>query len=206
VRIGLDFDNTIAGYDHVFPAAAEREGLIAKGAADSKAAVKSHMHGLPGGHEAWMRLQGRVYGAFMHQAKLIEGVEAFLIRCRDAGADVFIVSHKTEFGHFDPDKINLRGAALEWMRNQGFFAPDKFGLSESAVFFEPTRAQKVAKIAALDCAHFIDDLEEVFREPSFPTSTRRHLFATVLKDSPDKSIQTHADWISISNAVFEPHD
>ena len=206
MRIGIDFDNTIAGYDHVFPAAAEREGLIAKGVADSKAAVKSHLHGQPGGREAWMRLQGRVYGAFMHRAVLIEGVEEFLIRCRNAGADVFIVSHKTEFGHFDPDKINLRDAALEWIRDQGFFASEKFGLSESAVFFEPTRAEKVGKIASLDCAHFVDDLEDVFHEPGFPTSTRRHLFSSGLTNSPDTSFQVHTDWASISDAVFGCHD
>ena len=206
MRIGIDFDNTIAGYDHVFPAAAEREGLIAKGVANSKAAVKSHLHGQPGGREAWMHLQGRVYGAFMHQADLIEGVEEFLIRCRNVGVDVFIVSHKTEFGHFDPDKVNLRDAALEWMRDQGFFAADKFRLSESAVFFEPTRAQKVAKIAALNCAHFIDDLEDVFHEPGFPASTRRHLFSSGLKNNLDKSLHVHTDWTSISDAVLRCHD
>ena len=46
-------------------------------------------------------------------ATLIPGVDAFLRRCRTEGCAVSIVSHKTEYGHYDPDRVNLRDAARE---------------------------------------------------------------------------------------------
>ena len=43
------------------------------------------------------------------------------------------------------------------------------GLSgKNQVYFSGTRAEKVVKIADLNCDAFIDDLEEVFAEKHFP--------------------------------------
>jgi hypothetical protein len=44
------------------------------------------------------------------------------------------------------------------------------------VFLELTRREKVARIAAVGCSHFIDDLPELFAEEDFPEATRRILF------------------------------
>ena len=139
--------------------------------------VREALRVRPGGEQDWMRLQGRVYGAHMKDAELIDGVDAFLRRCRSQSIRVCIVSHKTEFGHFDPDHVNLRDVARDWMRSKGFFDPNGFGLSPNDVSFEATREEKVAQIGALGCTHFIDDLEEVFREPGFPVQTKQYLFA-----------------------------
>ena len=184
--IGIDFDNTIAGYDGVFVKAAEAEGLLSGSTATSKAEVREALRMRPGGEQDWMRLQGRVYGAHMKDAELIGGVEGFLMRCRSKGIPVRIVSHKTEFGHFDPDHMNLREVARDWMGRKGFFDPNGFGLSPGDVFFEATREEKVARIGALGCTHFIDDLEEVFREPGFPAQTKQYLFAPGAGNSWDE--------------------
>ena len=91
------------------------------------------------------------------------------------GETVFIVSHKTEFGHFDTSGVNLRQAAREWMKTQGFFHHDEYGLSLENVYFEGTRAAKLDRIGALECTHFIDDLEEVLGDPAFPPQVKAYL-------------------------------
>jgi hypothetical protein len=90
---------------------------------------------------------------------------------------VLVVSHKTEFGHHDPDRVNLRQAALDWMKSQGFFDEARYGILMQNVFFEGTRAEKLARIRALGCTHFIDDLEEVLSDPEFPEGVERILFS-----------------------------
>jgi hypothetical protein len=36
------------------------------------------------------------------------------------------------------------------------------------VFLEPTKADKLTRIATLGCTHFIDDLPEFLSDPGFP--------------------------------------
>ena len=177
MRIGIDFDNTIAGYDGVFAPVARKLGLLHGHINGTKSDVRAALRDRgEEGEVDWQRLQGQVYGKYMSQAEMIGGVDEFLTLCRDKGETVFIVSHKTEFGHHDPDRVNLRDAATDWMASHGFFDDDGFGLSKESVFFEPTRKEKVARIKALGCTHFIDDLPEVFLEGGFPDNVECCLF------------------------------
>jgi len=171
-RIGIDFDNTIVGYDQVFLETAVREGLLGREFVGNKQAIRDAIRLLPDGELAWQRLQGVVYGRGMARAVIFEGVDTFLRRCRDEGHQVFVVSHKTEFGHFDPARVNLRAAALDWMTRHGFFEAHGYALSPDNVFFESSRADKLRRIASIGCTHFIDDLEEVLSDPSFPPINR----------------------------------
>src|SRR4051812_476619 len=177
MRIGIDFDNTIITYDEVFRAAARAQGLIGPGFDGSKQAVRDAIRLLPDGELTWQKLQGQVYGKGIVDAGLCAGVDSFLRRCRAEGAVVFFVSHKTEFGHYDPARVNLRTAALDWMTAHGFFRPDGYGLAPENVFFEGTRVEKLARIGRLDCSYFIDDLEEVLDDPGFPAGVQRILFS-----------------------------
>ena len=138
-------------------------------------AVRKIVRALPGGEEKWMRLQGKVYGALMRQARLVEGFACFLEAGRRAGVPIYIVSHKTERGHFDEEQIDLREAARRWLRDNGIAGPN--GVPDPHVFFETTRSEKIERIRELGCSHFIDDLEEVFREPTFPDKVRRYLLS-----------------------------
>jgi hypothetical protein len=205
MRLGLDFDNTIACFDEVFCAAARAEGLLPPSFQGGKAAVKAWVQGLHDGERQWQRLQGRVYGAYMGQASLTAGVDGFLRRARDEGAELFVVSHKTVHGHFDPDRINLHDAARAWMTAHGFFAADVYGIPASHVYFEADRAAKVARIADLVLDVFIDDLPEVFAEPGFPASTRGILLtnATEVDAGPYRACK---DWQEIGNAVLGRQD
>lgn len=206
--IGIDFDNTIARYDHIFAPAAREMGLVPVDFAGSKAATRAAIRASGAGEAGWMRLQGQVYGRLMPQARLFDGVLAFLHGCRARGLPVLIVSHKTEHGHFDEHRVNLRTAALAWMEAVRLFDWAATGLSADRVFFEGTRADKLARIADCGCTDFIDDLEEVLTDPAFPPTVASYLLR------PDPAMgknSTHADapyrccgsWSEIGDAVFQ---
>lgn len=204
LRIGIDFDNTLITYDEVFRARALERGLIATGFRGSKQAIRDAIRLLPDGEYAWQRLQGHVYGSGITDALMFDGVQDFLIRCRNEGAVVFIISHKTEFGHHDSAHVNLRRAALEWMTARAFFKADGHGLPVENVFFESTRDEKIARIKDLRCTHFIDDLEEVLDDPTFPSDVSRILFSQsgTTADSPYRVCPT---WRCIQESVFDEH-
>lgn len=199
MRIGIDFDNTIAGYDRVFREVAAEWGLLPAGFVGGKQAVREALRARPGGEREWMRLQGRVYGKYMARAEPVAGVEAVLRRWRRCGAALFVVSHKSRYGHFDPERIDLREAALGWLTERGLFGPG--GLDPARVFFEETREAKVARIAALALDHFIDDLPEVFAEPAFPAGVRRHLLATAGAAEVPAGVAVYRGWEELGDAL-----
>jgi len=200
MRIGIDFDNTIVTYDGVFLAAARQRGLVDQSFPANKREIRNHIRSLPEGESSWQELQGYVYGSGIAAATMFDGVAGFLQRCRCQGVPVSIVSHKTEYGHFDPFRVNLRNAALEWMRVQGFFDDDGYGIGIDDVFFESTRCEKLARIGHLRCTHFIDDLEEVLGDPQFPPGVAGILFS----QSGRGPYAVCSSWSAIENRVF--HD
>ena len=204
-RIGIDFDNTIVGYDNAFLAAAKTLKLLAPDFSGDKRAVRDAIRLLPEGELAWQRLQGVVYGQALEQAVLFEGVDAFLGRCRDEGHRVFIVSHKTEHGHFDPKRVPLRKAALSWMERRGFFGANGYAIPLGNVFFEDSRADKLRRIGSLECSHFIDDLEEVLSDPDFPP-IRRILFARHRPASQPLPYPICPTWQRIEAEIFSERE
>lgn len=201
MRIGIDFDNTIIGYDNVFLEAARERGLISGDFHATKQGVRDSIRRLPDGELAWQRLQGHVYGKGILEARMFDGVVGFLRRCRAAGNMVAIISHKTEFGHYDPDLVNLRTAALDWMTTQGLI-DDIFAVPRKSIYFESTRAAKLDRIASLSLTHFIDDLEEVLTDPGFPPHIERILFAACERPRPGPYIVC-STWREIERRLFE---
>lgn len=191
MRIGIDFDNTIICYDDVFCHLAKALGFIETGWQGTKQQVRDTLRALPDGDTLWQRLQGKAYGEFIGRAQLFEGFKEFIATCNaKAGIELFIVSHKTEFGHFDEKRISLRHASREWLREQGFFNQHSPRIPECNVFFETTREEKIERIKALQCTHFIDDLPEVLDSPLFPNNVKRFLFSETL------------NWTDIKHAIF----
>ena len=198
MRIGIDFDNTLAGYDGVFSRLACEWGLSAPGSTLTKLQVRELARQQD--ELLWQRIQGEVYGPRMQQAEQFEGVDSFLTRCAAAGGiEVCIVSHKTQFGHFDETNTDLRIAARSWMKSHGFF--DRYGIVDQNLYFESTQTEKVQRIAQLRCDLFIDDLPELFEHPDFPAATRKILFSPGNAGAND-AVTRCASWHQIEVEVF----
>ncbi|MBF0623384.1 MAG: hypothetical protein HQL82_01110 [Magnetococcales bacterium] len=177
MRIGIDFDNTIASYERVFTTAAWERGWVPVGDVPiAKETLRDTIRALPDGEIKWQELQAEVYGHRMEQAKLFPGVAAFLKTCQKQFVQVFIVSHKTLYAPRDPQRVNLRQAAKWWLQAQGSFGFGGPELPADHVYFESTREEKLARIQTLECTHFIDDLEELLLDPAFPRGVDRLLF------------------------------
>lgn len=202
MRIGLDFDNTIIRYDEVFRQTALQRGLLAPGFPGSKQQVRDAIRCQLDGELKWQALQGYVYGKGIEGATLFPGVSDFLRRARTLGDTVLIVSHKTEHGHFDPDKTNLRAAAMRWMEEQGFFTERGFSMTPGHVHFASSRSEKLSRIAELECDIFVDDLEEVLTDEAFPGCVRRILFSDHAEMKDDVPYHVCRDWRSIEEVVF----
>ncbi len=203
LRIGLDFDNTLAGYDELIHRIALEQNLIDTRVPPNKRAVRDHIRTRQNGELEWQVLQGVVYGPRMGEALLFDGVRDFLHQCQQRGASTFIVSHKTEFANFDPTQTPLREAALSWLDAQGLFSGDAPGLGRADVVFEATRQEKLARIEQLGCTHFVDDLEEVFREDGFPETTMKVLFAPQAPPSPLAGLTFASTWDEVTRLVFD---
>jgi hypothetical protein len=197
LTIGLDFDNTIVSYDQLMYRAAVDRGLIRNGIERTKRAVRDQVRERPDGEVQWQKLQALAYGPLMSAARPTEGAEDFIRWCRDVGMTVVIVSHKTEYANYDETETNLRVAALDWMGAHRFFEHDGLGLRRDAVFFESTRADKIARIKTIGCSYFIDDLEEVFLEPSFPSEVGRILYAPDAAEASTTAATVMRDWQAI---------
>jgi hypothetical protein len=188
VIIGIDFDNTIASYDEVMYRLAVEWGWIDARLPRNKRLVRNALRALPEGELKWRRLQTHCYGPGMREATPMEGVGTFFAKCRERGVPVRIVSHKTEYANFGDPSVNLRAAALDWMKQQDFF-----GVPRDQVFFEDTRAQKIERIRVLGITHFVDDLEETFLEESFPPQVAKILYA------PQPVHKSNGEWRSFGS-------
>ena len=203
MKIGLDFDNTVANYDVAFQGAAKESRLVDENWSGDKRELRAYIHDLPNGEKRWQRLQGQVYSRWMHQAVMMDGAAWFLHRCRVQGIQIVIVSHKTEFGHYDLKKLPLREIAKGWMKNQGFFDADGFGINESSIYFENTRAEKIQRIVSLQVSHFVDDLPEVFQEPGFPATTDKILFFPEIETKPKEfPFTVCTSWSAVSGIIL----
>ncbi|MDP6564720.1 MAG: hypothetical protein QF578_07845 [Alphaproteobacteria bacterium] len=201
MRIGIDFDNTIAGYDALFVSLAEEQGLFARAPA-GKTELRDALRRRPDGEMAWRRLQAMAYGPRMAAAALLDGADDFIRACHADGHRVRIVSHKTRFANYASDGTDLRQAATAWLDEQGFFDAGDLGLRPDDVFFEDTRAAKVDRIHDLGCDWFIDDLPEVFAEPGYPAATRAVLYDPHATAAADAAILHCRHWHEIGEHLL----
>jgi hypothetical protein len=195
--LGVDFDNTLVSYDDMMHARAISLGLIKPDVAKNKKAIRDTIRQLPDGENEWQRLQAFAYGKGMDGAVMFEGVKEFFHACKTAGITVYIISHKTEYARLDAEKTNLREAALDWMRRHRLFENDGIGLSPDRVFFEPTIEKKIERIKQLECTHFIDDLEEIFLQESFPSDVQKILFVRSQRNSFSSNCKVLSSWREI---------
>lgn len=204
MRIGIDFDNTIACYDGVFHAAALERGLIPTDLARGKTSVRDHLNSR-GRKDDFTELQGYVYGARMSLVSPYPGFAQFIAAARDAGHDLFIVSHKTKHPILGPP-YDLHAAARGFLIDHGLIGPGADRIAPDQVYFELTKEQKVARADALACELFIDDLPEILSMSGFPDGMRKILFDPECRfDDTALQFERRASWAEIAADVVRVH-
>jgi hypothetical protein len=174
MRIGIDFDNTIACYDGVFHAAALELGLLGAELGKSKNAVRDHLNN-SGKRDDFTRLQGYIYGARMDLAAPYPGIGDFIAVARAAGHEISIISHKTRHPILGP-QYDMHEAAAGFLAAHGLVGDSATAVLPGKVFFELTKEAKLQRIAAERIEVFIDDLPEILLAPGFPAGVRGLLF------------------------------
>lgn len=157
--VGLDFDNTLVKYDSLFYRLALEKGLIDAKIAKNKSIIRNYLCSI-GLEERFTELQGEVYGKRIKEAEATEGMFEALLKIKEKGVQIAIISHKTRLPYKGP-KYDLHQAAWEWLGDKGFFDEKMLNINRNMVFFEETKQKKIKRIENIDCSHFIDDLPEI---------------------------------------------
>jgi hypothetical protein len=200
--IGIDFDNTIVSYDELMHKVAVEQGWIDIHLEKDKKIIRDSIRLSIDGEVKWQRLQATVYGPRIGEAKLIDGVTQFFETCKKKSIQTYIISHKTLYSNLGESQINLREAALGWMKQHHFLNENGLGLNREQIFFESHRNEKALRAAELQCTHFIDDLEETFLEPQFPEQTQKILFSPHLSETSLQETMVVSSWDEINQYFF----
>ena len=207
--IGIDLDNTIINYDESFISVAKKLKLIddifiskkIKNITHSKLIIKNYLI-KNNKHRDWKFLQGQVYGKHINLASINVNFYKFLILCNIKKYRIYIVSHKSKYGHFDQNKINLRKKAISFLKLKKIIHTE-YGINEKSIFFCKSQKLKIKTIYNLKCDYFIDDLEEIFKNKLFPKITNKILL------SGKKKIQNtlyFTNWLMILKFFFNYSD
>jgi hypothetical protein len=202
VLIGLDLDNTVIDYDAAFSRLGRDMGLLPSDFAGSKRNVRDMLWHEQDGDLRWQRLQAAVYGPGIGEAIPSPGVLDFMASAVAEGHALAIVSHKTRFAAADPEGADLRQSALGWLRQAGIAGPL---VRSEAIHFETTRDEKLARIGALGCRYFVDDLEEVLLDPTFPAPTIGVHFVPGAAVSASSTLPAFRTWAEIAAFILD-HD
>ncbi len=173
MRIGIDFDNTIASYEALFHKVALEQALIDDTVPVNKVAVRDHLRNR-GQERLWTELQGVVYGKRMDEASIFPDVVRFIRHALARGDELYIISHKTRHPVIGP-RYDLHAAARHWIELNLVQEGNPL-LPAEQIFFRPTREEKLAQIEQCGCDLFIDDLPEVLAADGFPQQTEALLF------------------------------
>ena len=150
MKVGFDFDNTILNYDKVFAYLSKVEFVM-----NLKNLIKVKLEKIINkkGEKEWMRLQGLMYGKFIFKAEINQGVQNLIYRLLLNNYKVYIVSHKTKYGHFDK-LINLRLQALKWLTLNSVINNKQQAIRKK--YFVDSIIDKINKINELKLNYFIE--------------------------------------------------
>jgi hypothetical protein len=159
MKIGIDLDNTIILYDKAFQIAANLKNLVPKDCNLNKKAIRDLIRQKKNGEIEWQKLQGYVYSKGIKKAALFPGVFRFLWLCRERKFDVEVVSHKTEYGHFNHHNDSIRDAATNFLMIKGLIDNNLPLINK--ITYKSTKQEKIDYIKQSNFDWFIDDLEEI---------------------------------------------
>ena len=187
--LGIDFDNTIIKYDELFHRVALEKNLIPADFPKEKNTVRNYLRE-KNIEDEWTIIQGDVYGGRIKEAIPFEGMLETLEKLRIKKIPINIISHKTRVPYLGP-KIDLHAAAINWMKINHFF--DQYGLNFTSpqIYFEETKEEKIDRIMANGCTHYVDDLPEILE--MIPNGIKKILF------SPNHSQKFSEKWTVINS-------
>jgi len=191
MHLGIDFDNTIARYDELFHTLAVEHSLIDAAMTADKTTIRDHLRAT-GREDDWTQLQGLAYGPQITRAQPFPGVLDFFRRAAAAGIDTQIVSHKTKTP-YQGKPHDLHAAARSFLALHHIDVP---------AHLEVTKDAKLARIAALNRSHFIDDLPELLTQDDFPSGVKRLLFDPNDIHPDDKRYQRFTSWNQLSATLL----
>lgn len=170
--IGLDFDNTIVSYTGAIETLSTSIPDLPNDISRTKVGLRDYLR--KSGREAeWTAFQGRLYGPGMKYAIPFPGAVDAMIRLKDMGHQLKIISHRSRHPYAGPN-YDLHQEGSTWIHkhlmSQGLFTEDY-----SFVFLE-SKNEKIKEIIASRCNFFLDDLPEVLDDSNFPVDTKAILF------------------------------
>lgn len=203
--IGVDFDNTIICYDHVFRSAALSLGLIPKNILilQNKQSIKQYLIAEDRESE-WTFLQGIVYGVWIEKARAFPFVVETIQSLLKSGHMICVISHKTRYPYSGPQN-DLHLSANKWLEQNVICKLNKSLAVNFSVSFNETVDQKIENVRSGKCDVFIDDLEQILLHKDFPAQTKRILFSP-LEQSPNVHNQTlsvMSSWSEFENLIDE---
>lgn len=199
MRIGIDFDNTIACYDGVFYAAARDRELIPPEIGHDKNSVRDCLNE-NGQNNAFTELQGYVYGSRMDLAAPFDGVKDFIRTALAAGHNLFVISHKTQFPLMGP-QYDLHEAARGFLVAQEISGEAEAMIAPDRVFFKETKEEKIAQAAALKVDVFIDDLPVILSMEGLEDA-RKILFDSNDQHGAEQRFERVQSWTEISTMLL----
>lgn len=192
MRIGLDFDNTIACYDRAIAKLAEEIFELPNAVPRTKLGLRDYLR-KENREQEWTAFQGELYGPGMRYAEIYEGAIETMLELSAMGHEMFVVSHRSKTPYAGP-AYDLHSAARAWLKevvqNHGLF-------NNEQVFFLETRDEKIQMIRDLRCEVFLDDLPEVLEATKFPTTTLGILFAPGSSEEQSTKKTTISQWKSL---------
>lgn len=194
MHLGVDLDNTLVCYDGVFHRVGVAMGLLPASVGSYKRAVRDFLRA-QGQEDAWTELQGLVYGLELDEAAAYPGARDVLARCRAAGVEVSLVSHRTRRPYRGP-ACDLHAAALGWLRREGLVGSAAF--DSGRIFLEESKEAKLARIARIGCTLFVDDLPELLTSPGFPAGVRRFLFDPAGDHATPEGVERIGSWSQLA--------
>ena len=198
MKIGIDFDNTIACYEGVFHQAALERGLIPIDLPSSKNSVRDYLN-QNNRKEEFTLLQGYVYGSRMDLVKFYPGFIDFVLEAIDKKHDLYIVSHKTRYPIAGP-RYDMHVAAMQCFDNHELIT--KAGFVRENIFFEETKENKIARANLIGVDVFIDDLPEILSMPGFPVDCRRILFDPNLHHIHLIGFERYSHWYDLKEIIL----
>ena len=123
MRIGIDLDNTIIDYSEAFQYGARKFKYVPNDWEGDKLTIRKTLNSMPEGEKYWRKLQGQVYGNYIHKAKLYKGVKEFLLSVKNYY--IVVVSNKTRYGYNDSKKIELREVPMKFLCSNGIWNKKK---------------------------------------------------------------------------------